>query len=125
MRKKSTPKFERAKILMHDNSVDCFVSGTAAIRNEHSMCELDAVLQTRQTIENINFLIAEENLLLNNCKKTVDLHLNSIRVYIKYPKDYQAVKTVIDDAWPGLNAIYLLADICRPELLVEIEGTAS
>lgn len=122
---KTTPKFERAKLLLIDGTADCFVSGTAAIRNEHSLCIADVVPQTRQTIENINFLISGENLRLNNCTNAVDLHLNSIRVYIKNPEDYPAVKSEVETAWPGLNAIYLLADICRPELLVEIEGVAS
>jgi hypothetical protein len=122
---KTTPKFERAKLVTMDDSVDCFVSGTAAIRNERSMYDDDVVSQTRQTIENINFLISNENLKQNNYKKALDLQLNSIRVYIKNPEDYQTVKTEIDKAWPDINTIYVQADICRRELLVEIEGIAS
>ncbi len=47
-----------------------------------------------------------------------------LRVYIKKKNFLHAVKSEIDKVWPDLPVIYLLADICREELLVEIEGTA-
>jgi len=29
---------------------------------------------------------------------------------------------VVEDAYPGIPAVYTVADVCRSELLVEIEG---
>jgi len=122
---KTTPKFERGKLVMHDDTGIFFVSGTAAIRNEKSMDADSAVLQTRQTIENINFLISNKNIEQYTNEKNVYLSLNSIRVYVKRCEDYAAIKAEVEKAWPNVTAIYLLAEVCRTELLVEIEGIAS
>lgn len=118
---KSTPKFERAKLVEIDNGACCFVSGTAAIRGEESMDESSARLQTIQTIENINYLISKENLIRFGCK-AYDLKLCNLRVYVKNEKDYDEIKSVVDDAYPNVPVVYTVADVCRGELLVEIEG---
>ncbi|MCX6308220.1 MAG: hypothetical protein NTY32_05085 [Bacteroidia bacterium] len=35
-----------------------------------------------------------------------------------------AVKAEVEKVWSGIPILYLQADICRKELLVEIEGIA-
>ncbi|MEA1951543.1 MAG: dioxygenase, partial [Planctomycetota bacterium] len=47
-----------------------------------------------------------------------------VRVYIKRKEDYDRVKSVCEARLGELPAIYAVADVCRPELLVEIEGMA-
>ena len=42
-----------------------------------------------------------------------------IRVYLKYPDDLEVVEAYIGGQLAGLPVIYLLADVCREELLVE------
>lgn len=123
-RLKTTPKFERGKLILADKNGIFFVSGTAAIRNETSSHINDAVLQTRETIENINYLISNENLRLNDVEANVNIKLSSIRIYIKNKASFPLIKTEVDTAWPYLQAIYLQAEVCRTELLVEIEGVA-
>ncbi len=122
---KARPKFERAKLIANKDSGVLYVSGTAAIRNEASMSENDASLQTMQTIENINFLISEKNLHNNKVEEKLNISLKSIRVYIKKASDYQTIKALIESAWPTVKAIYVQAEVCRDGLLVEIEGIAS
>jgi len=122
---KTTPKFERGKFVTNGKSRIFYVSGTAAIRAEQSTNPNEAALQTRQTVENINFLISNENIHRYTIEKNVYLSLNSIRVYVKRCQDYAAIKVVVEKAWPNVTAIYLLAEVCRTELLVEIEGIAS
>jgi len=122
---KATPKFERAKVIQNDFAIYCFISGTAAIRGEQSMKELDAALQTRQAIENILYLISPENMKNHGFHHKADMKMKSIRVYIKKKESFDIVKTEVEKVWPGLPVIYLQADICRSELLVEIEGVAA
>lgn len=122
---KTTPKFERGKFITNGKSQIFYVSGTAAIRAEQSTNPNDAALQTQQTIENINFLISNENIERYTIEKNVYLSLNSIRVYVKRCEDYSIIKAEVEKAWPNVTAIYLLAEVCRTELLVEIEGIAS
>jgi enamine deaminase RidA (YjgF/YER057c/UK114 family) len=122
---KTTPKFERGKFITNGKSRIFYVSGTAAIRAEQSTNPNDAALQTRQTVENINFLISNENIQRYTIEKNVYLSLNSIRVYVKRCEDYVLIKAEVEKAWPNVTVIYLLAEVCRTELLVEIEGIAS
>ena len=48
--------------------------------------------------------------------------LAKVRVYVKRPEDYSKCRAVCERRLGQLPAIYARADICRPELLVEIEG---
>jgi len=121
----STPKFERGKLIVNNKAAIFYVSGTAAIRNELSMDRKDVALQTKQTIENINYLISAENLRNQHFENELKLTLQSIRVYIKNGGDFEIVRKVVVFAWPSVKAIYVQAEVCRDGLLVEIEGIAT
>ncbi len=118
---KSTPKFERAKLIEIEGRPCCFVSGTAAIRGEQSMDMKSARMQTVQTIENIEYLVSKQNLVNFGCKP-FDLKFANLRVYIKNTEDYAAVKETVEELYPQVPVVYTVADVCRDELLVEIEG---
>lgn len=118
---KSTPKFERAKLIESERGACCFVSGTAAIRGEESMDASSAKLQTIKTLENIEYLVSKENLVRFGCKP-YDLNLVKLQVFIKNKEDYNEVKAVVEERYPHVQTIYTIADVCRSELLVEIEG---
>jgi hypothetical protein len=47
-----------------------------------------------------------------------------LRVYIKRQEDYAKTRAVCEARLDELPTIYAVADVCRPELLVEIEGIA-
>ena len=121
---KATPKFERANLVSSDGGVVCFISGTAAIRGEMSMMEMNAGLQTNQTIENILFLISKRNLSRHGVEVENDMIVSNLRVYIKNKTDFDCVKSEVEKVWTNLPVIYVEAGICRKELLVEIEGIA-
>ena len=44
------------------------------------------------------------------------------RVYVRDAADLAVVREVIDSRVGGASAVYVLADVCRSDLLVEIEG---
>lgn len=118
---KSTPKFERAKVIETERGACCFVSGTAAIRGEASMEASSASMQTKMTIENIEHLVSKENLVKYGCK-AYDLRYAKLHVFVKHTEHYAEVKAVVESAYPDMEVVYTIADICRGELLVEIEG---
>jgi len=118
----ATPKFERAKVIQKDSRIFCFISGTAAIRGEQSMQEMNAAMQTKQTIENIIYLVSTENLRRQGVSNDSTLRMAGIRVYIKNKEDFEMVKEEVDKVWFGVPTLYVQADVCRRELLVEIEG---
>ena len=118
---KSTPKFERAKLVESVGGVCCYVSGTAAIRGEESVDADSARLQTIRTIENIECLVSKENLVRYGAKP-YDLKYAFLHIFIKNREDYEDVRAVVEASYPCVPAVYSLADVCRSELLVEIEG---
>jgi len=121
-----SPKFSRAMALTCGTYTTIFISGTASITHSQTRHPGDVVKQTEETLENIAALIAEENLARHGLPG-LGTSLGSLgfaRVYIKRPEDYAAVRTTCERHLGTLPTIYAIADICRPELLVEIEGVA-
>ncbi|WP_251623004.1 Rid family hydrolase [Odoribacter lunatus] len=117
-----TPKFERAKAFYGEEGGIVFISGTAAIRGEQSSVSTSVEEQLQMTMENIDFLISEENLQKAGIMKKG--MLQTLRVYLKNEKDFPVVKEYMERNFKTLPVLYLLADICREELLVEVEGVA-
>ncbi len=121
-----SPKFSRAMALSCGDYATVFISGTASIVGEETRHMDDAVAQTRETLDNIAALISEEN-LAHHGLPGLDISLESlamVRVYIKRSEDFAAVRAVCQKRLGELPTVYVTADVCRPELLVEIEGVA-
>jgi enamine deaminase RidA (YjgF/YER057c/UK114 family) len=121
-----SPKFSRAVALVLGDYVTTWISGTASIVNSETRHAGDLEQQTEQTIDNIERLIAPENFALHGVKRAgAGLHdLAKIRVYLKRPEDLAKCRAICERRFGPVPAIYAVADICRPELLVEIEGVA-
>ena len=121
MKGKSTPKFERARYLELFGKKQVFISGTASIRGEKTVGINDPVKQTEITIQNMQRLYSREILsaLTENSLRPVYGHA---RVYVKNRKDFAAIKKTFKSYYGNLPVVYIIADICREDLLVEIEG---
>jgi enamine deaminase RidA (YjgF/YER057c/UK114 family) len=121
-----SPKFSRAMAVAVDDTCLVFVSGTASITDSESRHIENPVKQTELTLDNIAALIDGENLVRHGIKgMTCSLaNLECVRVYVKRPKELEAIRKVCERRLPDVPTLYTIADICRPELLVEIEGVA-
>lgn len=124
-KEKSTPKFERAKAITDEKQGIVYISGTAAIRGEESLTDVGIEEQTRITIENIKYLISKANLNKAGIHAISDCSINMLRVYLKNAEDTRIVKNYMNKLFSAIPVSYLLADVCREELLIEIEGIAS
>ena len=116
----ATPKFERARLVASENSKIIFISGTAAIRGESSVFEDDLEDQAYIIMQNI------EN-LLSYCGYPVGIpsvEFQMIRIYVKNKSQMKEVRNYMNVNYSGLKYLLLCADICREELLLEIEGIA-
>lgn len=121
-----SPKFSRAMAVKIGDHVTTWISGTASILDSESVHLGDAEKQTEQTIENIQRLIGKDNFTRHGLPgpgATLD-DLAKIRVYVKRPEDYEKCRSVCQARLRSIPTIYAVADVCRPELLVEIEGVA-
>ena len=115
------PTFSRANLLGGDAPV-LFVSGTASIVGHQSLHPGDVREQTRETLRNIAALLevgrAEHGLRL----ALADLQF---KVYLRDAAHRDAVHEELAGVIGALpDALFLQADICRQELLVEIEAVA-
>ncbi|MCS7045513.1 MAG: hypothetical protein NZO58_04065, partial [Gemmataceae bacterium] len=121
-----SPKFSRGMALGCGRDAILLVSGTASIVRSETRHVGDVAAQTHETLENIAALISEENLArhgLPGAGTTLD-GLGLLRVYLKRPEDLAAVAAICRSRLGDVPTTYVAADVCRPDLLVEIEGIA-
>ncbi|NQT87657.1 hypothetical protein HQ560_12880 [bacterium] len=122
----ASPKFCRAMAVASADDVAILVSGTASIVQSKTLFVGDAAGQTRQTLDNIEALIAGDNLArqgIPGMDATLD-DLALLRVYVKHQDDYEVARAICEERLGELPTIYTVADVCRPELLIEMEGVA-
>ena len=114
------PCFARATTVRWDDdgAATILVGGTASIRGEETMHRGDLPAQARETFDNMTALVqaaGAEGLAA----------FESVRVYYVHEADRTVVERMTQAAFPHLATIeYVKADLCRPDLLVEIEGVA-
>lgn len=121
-----SPKFSRAMAVIIGDYVTTWISGTASIVNSESVYLGDIEKQTEQTINNIERLISPYNFERHGMVGA-GAHLPDlakVRVYVKRPEDYEKCRAVCERRLGPLPTIYAQADVCRSNLLVEIEGVA-
>ncbi len=121
--KKHPPLFERALLLTKKDASRLFISGTASIKGQKNVEIGDIEKQTHVTLENIEKLVCRENLQdqYKNLEVFPDKYAYA-RVYVKYISDIPKVKSICESFFRNIPIIYLQADVCRDDLLVEIEA---
>lgn len=123
LKQNQPPQFERAKLIALNNASRLLISGTAAILGEETVGIGDVEEQTRITIKNIQALSSAENLKSKFPEiKSIPDTYSYIRVYVKYKDDISKVREICKKAYGNTPATYVVADICRDNLLVEIEA---
>jgi enamine deaminase RidA (YjgF/YER057c/UK114 family) len=121
-----SPKFSRAMAIVAGGVATLLVSGTASITDSETRHVGDVEGQTWETLNNIAALISADNLRRHG-QPGLGATLDDValaRVYVKRQEDYALVRAVCEARLGELPVIYAMADVCRPELLVEIEGIA-
>lgn len=111
----SSPSFSRATCITLDEQDLFFVSGTASIIGHKTTCEGDLIGQLNTTISNIKHLLESKDRTNNGAK------LKSMKVYLRHASDFIVTQKQLETAFPATLMIFTLADICRENLLVEVE----
>ena len=101
-----------------------FVSGTASILGDDTVHPGDIERQLDVTLANIETLVSGENLRQHAVDAGYGLaELGSVKVYVRDAEHLPAVRARCAEAFPGgAGAVFFNVGICRPDLLVEIEG---
>ena len=112
----SSPSFARATTLTSGGKSSqnmCFISGTASILGHSSVHIGDLQGQLHTTNDNILYLLKETGF-----KRT---DIKSARVYLRDPADLREARSTIKAWYPEAELVFTHADICRHDLLIEIE----
>ena len=118
-----SPIFSRAAVHRENEGMTLFISGTASIVGHRTLHEGDTAAQTRETLTNIEALIAETNRVTGS--RLFTLETLACKVYVRDPADLPVIQRELRSALgPSIRAVYLQAEICRRDLAVEIEATA-
>lgn len=121
--RKNPPQFERALLLPGKKYATLFVSGTASIIGQETIGKEDIEKQTHVTIGNIMKLTGHERIsTIWDKHETCTGSFSLLRIYIKRREDFNTVRSICREHFPGIPAVYIMADICREELLTEIEA---
>ncbi|MDQ0940760.1 3-deoxy-7-phosphoheptulonate synthase [Streptomyces sp. V1I1] len=119
------PNFARATYLAQDSGGEqIYVSGTAGILGHRTMHADDVESQCRLALENVAHVIGARNLSVHDIEpgSTLD-DLRNIKVYVRRQADIARVQRICREAFsPSADMVFLHADICRSDLLVELEG---
>jgi chorismate lyase/3-hydroxybenzoate synthase len=119
------PCFSRATIATIDARSLLLIGGTASIVGEDSLHPGDAGAQLCETLRNIEALIHAAAGGGDGAESEPLDRLKDVRVYVARPEDAAPVRRVLTTTCAGAGRVELtIARVCRPELLVEIEGVA-
>lgn len=117
-----SPTFSRAALAHPPGQEILFVSGTASIVGHETVHPGDVRAQTAESLDNIAAVLAEASLASRSGPFALpDL---GYRAYVRDPADLETVREVVEHRVEGAPVVYVQADVCRSDLLVEIEGQA-
>ncbi|MEV0223803.1 FkbO/Hyg5 family chorismatase [Streptomyces sp. NPDC050704] len=135
-----SPRFARATHVRStaETGGRIYVSGTAGILGHESVHVGDVEAQCRVTLATMGRLLAPENLAAHGLAAgpRSDGHdghddsaglgsVRSAKVYVRRHADLPTVRRLCERAFPAAAEVaYLTVDLCREELLVEIEAIA-
>lgn len=111
---RTPPSFARAMLLPARDALA--ISGTAAVVGHASAHQDDLHAQLEETFVNLEVLLASGGLAPG-----FDTH-SPLKAYVRHPADAAQVRDFVQRRLPGVPVLLVHGDICRRELLVEIDG---
>jgi chorismate lyase/3-hydroxybenzoate synthase len=117
------PCFARATLIDDDATKTLLIGGTASVRGEDSVHLSNIEHQIEETFINLAGLMEDAS---RSCGSSgAGWQIEELRTYFVRPEDERLIRTKVDERFPGRRSTEMIsAKLCRPELLVEIEGVA-
>jgi enamine deaminase RidA (YjgF/YER057c/UK114 family) len=118
-----SPTFSRGALVYPPAQEILFISGTASIVGHETVFPGDVAGQCREAMANVAAVVAEANRLCRSGPYALsDL---SYRVYVRQAADFRIIRETLAPLIGQAEIVYMQADICRHDLLLEIEAMAS
>lgn len=122
------PTFARAAIVPLDGAALLLVSGTASIVGHQTVHAGDLRAQFRESMANIRAVVVEANRCSGDAK--FELAGLDYRIYLRRSDDldaardeFAAVFAAGSSTAAGPHVVFMQADVCRQDLLVEVEAS--
>jgi len=114
-----SPSFSRASLYRQGGGEVLFISGTASIVGHETFHRGDLLRQISETAENLRAVIT-------TAERTTSMPPGNdwaVKIYLQSPAYLGAIEKTIDSVFgEDSQRLYLRGDICRKDLLVEVEA---
>ena len=117
-----SPSFSRATLLPFADGPRLLVSGTASIVGHATAHAGDTVAQLNQTAANLEALLAHAVQTQLPGRRAAEFAAESYIVYLRHDEDLPLVAPELRRLFGDTPLQVLAGDVCRPELLIEIEA---
>jgi chorismate lyase/3-hydroxybenzoate synthase len=112
-----SPIFSRAMLLDSAAARVVFVSGTSSIVGHQTLHAGDIDAQTAETIANLRTVLAQAT-----GGTQAESEKIVMKVYLRDPEHAPRVREALERVFRRADIVYLEADVCRSDLLVEVEA---
>lgn len=118
-----SPSFARATAIgQPDGSALLMISGTASVVGHRTLHEGDLTAQTDEIVVNLGTVLQESVRRLGRRGLASFGPHSLLRVYVRHAEHWPQVRERLRQTWPETPVIGVRGDICRADLLVEIEA---
>lgn len=110
-------RFERGTLIDYGDRRHIFISGTASIDNKGNVLHIGEIdKQVHRMWQNVEALLDEGGCGFEDVAQML--------VYLRDPADFDLVRKMFDERFPNTPKVILLAPVCRPTWLIEMECMA-
>ena len=117
-----SPSFARATLRPSISGSHLLIAGTASVVGHVSVHIGEPHKQTMEIIRNLNALITHTE-QLHGVTRGQWYGQALFKIYIRHPEHFATVRDILKEQLPShTQVLYLQGEMCRSELLLEIEG---
>lgn len=116
-----SPSFSRATLVRSETATCLLVSGTASIVGHATQHAGDAAAQFAEIRRNLHALLDQATLACAG-STPAPWRAQSFKLYLRTPHLLLSLRPAVDELAGGADVICVTGDVCRPDLLAEIEA---
>ena len=118
-----SPLFSRGTLMQQNGHRQFLISGTASVIGHETHHKQDVLAQARESLANVSALLEESRRLTGSENGSMR---GPLKFYVRHRQDLPQVLAASEESHPDNPLkIYLQGDICRTDLLTELEGIAT
>lgn len=115
-----SPSFSRATVAQWEGETLILLAGTSSVVGHETRHAGSVEAQLDETLRNVEEIAATAAARVGRSATLDDMAV--VKTYLRSPSDYELVRSRLSARLPRARHLVLEADICRRELLIEIEG---